>query len=91
MNLVPVIWSVWGASILLMAVVILYASRLGRNEEDQLFLADSSSHEKSEQSAIAARVAKIQPLKKTTYILAVVMTLLLVAYYALDIVKQFRR
>jgi hypothetical protein len=90
MNWVPVIWSVWGAAILFMAIMILYASRLAKNEEDQLFLADSSVHEKTEQSAIIARLAKIQPVKKTAYVLAGVMTALVVVYYIFDMIRQFR-
>ena len=63
MNWVPVIWSVWGVSVLLMAAVSIYASRLAKDEEDQLFLADSSSHAKTEQAAIASKVGKVEPLK----------------------------
>ncbi|MGA3033781.1 MAG: hypothetical protein ABSD70_10890 [Terracidiphilus sp.] len=90
MNWVPVIWSVWGASILFMAAVILYASGLAKNEEDQLFLADSSVHEKTEQSVIMSKLEKIQPLKRTSYVLAGVMTGLVLVYYIFDMVKQFR-
>jgi len=90
MNLVPVIWSVWGASILFMAFVILYASRISKNEEDQLFLSESSVHEETEQSAIASKIARIQPLKRTSYVLAGVMTGLMVVYYIFDMIKQFR-
>jgi len=90
MGFVPVMWSVWGVLVVLMAAVSIYAARLGRNEEDQLFLADSSSNVKSEQDAIAARLNKIQPLKRTVLALAAVMTLLVLVYYVLDAVKQFR-
>jgi hypothetical protein len=90
MNWIPVIWSVWGASVLLMAIVSLYAARLGKNEEDQLFLSESSSHAKSEQDAIASRVEKVQPLKRTALALVGAMTLVVVVYYAFDMFKQFR-
>jgi len=90
MNWVPVIWSVWGASILFMAIMVLYASGLAKNEEDQLFLADSSSHEKTEQSAISARIEKIEPVKKASYFLAVATTLVVVAYYVFDMISQFK-
>jgi hypothetical protein len=89
MNMVPVIWSVWGASILLMAIVSIYASRLGKNEEDQLFLSESSSHEKSEQAAIAGRIEKVQPLKRATLVLVGTTTLIVVVYYIFDIMHQF--
>jgi len=82
-------WVVWGVSLLLTIGVSLYAARLGRNEESQIFLADSSSHERTEQEAIAARIGKIQPLKKAVLALAGLMTLLILAYYIFDAVRQF--
>jgi hypothetical protein len=90
MNWVPVIWSIWGASVLLMAIVSLYAARLGKNEEDQLFLSEASNHEKAEQAAIASRVNKVQPLKRMALALVGAMTLVVAVYYAFDIFKQFR-
>lgn len=90
MGFVPVMWGVWGFLIVLMAAVSIYAARVGRNEEDQLFLAESSSYVKDEQDAIAARVSKLQPVKRTVLALAGVMTLLVLAYYVMDAVKQLR-
>ena len=87
--MVPVMWVVWGVSLLLTIGVSLYAARLGRNEESQIFLADSSSHEKSEQEAIAARIGKVQPLKHAVLALAGLMTLLILGYYVLDAFRQF--
>lgn len=90
MNWVPVIWSMWGATMVLMAVVKLYASRLAKDEEDQVFLSDSSSHEQMEQAAIAMKVGKIEPLKKMALLLAGTMTIVVAAYYAVDMIRQFR-
>ncbi len=89
MAMVPVMWVVWGMSLLLTVGVSLYAARLGRNEESQIFLADSSSHERSEQEQIAARIGKIQPLKHAVLALAALMTLLILGYYILDAFRQF--
>jgi cell division protein FtsX len=89
MAMVPVMWVVWGVSLLLTIGVSLYAARLGRNEESQVFLADSSSHEQSEQEQIASRIGKIQPLKHAVLALAGLMTLLIVAYYVVDAFRQF--
>jgi hypothetical protein len=89
MAIVPVLWAVWGFSILMLIGVRVYAARLARNEEDQLFLAESSSHAKSEQDAIAIKVGKVEPVKKMTWVLVGVMTLLVLVYYGFDIVKQF--
>lgn len=90
MNWVPVIWSMWGATMVLMAVVKLYASRLAKDEEDQVFLSDSSSHEQMEQAAIAIKVGKIEPLKKMALLLAGTMTIVVAAYYAVDMIRQFK-
>jgi hypothetical protein len=90
MAIVPVMWSAWGFSVLLMVGVSVYAARLGKNEEDQLFLAESSNHAKTEQDAIAMRVSKIQPVKKTMWVLVGLMTLLVLVYYVFDMIKQFR-
>ena len=80
MEFIPVMWSVWGASVVLMIGVSIYMARLGRNEENQLFLAESSSHVKSEQDDIAARVKKFQPVKRTALALAGAMTLLVLIH-----------
>ena len=91
MGIVPVMWSAWVATIVLTAVVVILASRVGRNEESQLFLADSSSHAKAEQDVIAARLSRIRPLKLSILALAGLMTLLVVAYYVLDSIHQFSK
>jgi len=90
MMFVPVMWSVWGLTILLMAAVLLYRSRLGRDEEDQLFLGDSLSQEKANQAVISDRVSKVQPIVKSTEIIAAVATLFVVGYYIIDMINQFR-
>jgi hypothetical protein len=84
-------WSAWAATIVLTAVVGIFASRVGRYEESQLFLAESSRHAKSEQDAIAARLSRIRPLRLSTLALAGLMTLLVVAYYVLDSFHQFSK
>jgi cell division protein FtsX len=89
MAIVPVMLSVWGVSLVLMLAVSLYAARLGRNEEAQIFLAESSSHVKSEQDEIAARVGKIRPLQRSLIGLASLMTLVVVVYFVINVFRQF--
>ena len=89
MGFVPIMWAVWGLSFVFMAGVSIFAARLGRNEEAQIFLADSSSHVKSEQDAILARVNKIRPVKMTALGIMGVMTVIVVVYYVIDILHQF--
>ena len=86
----PVIWSVWALCILFVTVMYLYRSRLTRDEEDQIFLDDSFSHERTAQATIAAKVEKIEPLVKTSLWLAAASTVLVIGYYIWDIFNQFK-
>ena len=88
--MVPVIWSVWSLCVLFLAVMYLYRSRITRDEEDQIFLDDSFSHERSAQAAIAEKVHKIEPLVKTSMYLAGAATVLVVVYYIWDVFAQFK-
>jgi hypothetical protein len=90
MPFVPVMWSVWGFTILVLAIMFLYRSRLTRDEEDQIFLDDSFSHERTAQQAIIAKVNKVQPLIRISQIVAGVATLFVIGYYLRDVVNQFR-
>ena len=72
-----VVWSVWVAFALFLAVLYIYRSSLTRDEEDQIFLDESFDHEKAHQAAIAARVAKVEPLVRMARWLVVAMTCLL--------------
>ena len=90
MTLVPVMWSVWGGIVLIIAVIWIYRSRLERDEEDQIFLDDSFDHERLAQAAIVAKVNKVQPIFRTVMILASAATLWVIVYYVMDIVRQFQ-
>ena len=90
MPFVPVMWSVWGLTILVLAIMFLYRSRLTRDEEDQIFLDDSFSHERTAQQAIIAKVNKVQPLIRVSEIVAGVATLFVIGYYLMDVINQFR-
>jgi hypothetical protein len=83
-------WSVWGALVLLFAIVSLYMARLSRDEESQIFLGDSFEQEKSLQASIAARVNKVQPIKKAVLWLMVAMTVVMAGYYIVDVFNQFK-
>jgi len=74
----------------LMAIVSIYVSRLGKNEEDQIFLSESSSHEKTEQAAIAVRLEKVQPLKRAALAILGATTLVVFVYYIIDMARQFK-
>jgi ABC-type Fe3+ transport system permease subunit len=86
----PVVWSVWILCVLFLAVMYLYRSRLTRDEEDQIFLDDSFSHQRTAQATIAAKVQKIEPLVRTSLWLAGAATVLVVGYYIWDVFNQFK-
>ena len=88
--MVPVIWSVWALCVLFLAVMYLYRSRLTRDEDDQIFLDDSFSHERTAQAAITAKVQKIEPVLRASIWLVAAATLLVIAYYIWDIFVQFK-
>jgi hypothetical protein len=83
-------WSVWGLTVLIMAVMFLYRSRLSRDEDDQLFLHESLSHERTAQQALVAKVNKVQPLVRGSEIMAAVATLFVIGYYINDVINQFK-
>ena len=88
--MVPVIWSVWALCILFVAVMYLYRSRLTRDEDDQIFLDDSFSHERTAQAAITEKVHRIEPVIRASIWLAAAATVLVIAYYIWDIFVQFK-
>lgn len=90
MTFVPVMWALWALAFFFMVAVSLYSSRITKNEEDQLFLTDSSSNARAEQDSIALRMGKIQPVKRAALALAIAMTVIVLGYYILDIVRQFK-
>jgi hypothetical protein len=87
---VPVMWFAWFVFTVLLVAVNLYAAYLVKNEEDQLYLYESSSHVKAEQDAMLARAERIEPVKRIAMILAGTMTLVVIGYYVMSMVNQFR-
>jgi heme exporter protein D len=89
-GMVPMMWSVWGALVLILIALKVYTVRLTRDEDDQLILDDSFNHLRSEQAAIVAKVNKIQPLERATMWLVVAMTVVVIVYYGIDFMNQFK-
>jgi hypothetical protein len=88
MTFVPVMWTVWSAFVVFMAALYIYRSSLTKNEEDQIFLDDSFSHEQAEQTAIAMKVAKVEPVVRIARWLVVGVSAFVLAYYVRDILLQ---
>lgn len=85
MAMVPVMWSVWGALVIVMAALRIYRLSLCRDEEDQIFLDDSFEHERTAQAAIVARCNRVEPVLKLSEWLVIAMTAIVVVYYIRDI------
>jgi hypothetical protein len=59
-------WSliIWGVVTGILLILLFYRSTLTRQEDDQLFIDESSSSRATEQSQLIAKVNKINPLVK---------------------------
>jgi hypothetical protein len=90
MTIVPVMWAVWGALVVITAAVYIYRSRLTRDEDDQIYLDDAFSQEKAAQAEIAAKVSKIEPILRAFIWLVGLATVFVIGYYIWDIATRFR-
>lgn len=82
------VWSVWGAFALFLAVLYVYRSSLGRDEEDQIFLDDSFDQQKAAQAVITAKVARVDPWIRIASWLLAAMSAVVVIYYVWDVLLQ---
>ena len=87
---VLIMWAVWAAFVLVMIVLKMYTDRLARNENDQLTLDEAFDTLKTEQAAIVAKINKLNPVRRVVFGLPGVMSLVVVGYYVLDVVNQFK-
>jgi len=87
---VPIMWGVWGVLVALLLGLKVYSDRLARDEDDQIVLDEAFDHVKAEQAAIVAKVNKVEPYRRVVLWLVVVMTVVVIGYYIMDIVSQFK-
>ena len=85
MEFVPVMWTVWGVLVLILAALYVYRSKLTQDEDDQLILDESFENVKNEQAEIVARVNKIEPMVRILKWLVFAATIFVVGYYIRDI------
>jgi hypothetical protein len=85
--LVSVMWSIWGAIVVILAGLFIYRSSLTRDEGDQIYLDPAFDHEKAAQAEIVSKVNRIEPMVKVTTWLAAVSTAFVICYYIVDIAK----
>jgi len=90
MPFVLTMWTIWGLVLLLFIASKLYASRLSRDEDDQLILQDSSGILKAQQDAIIVKVNKFKPIQVAATWALGAGTLLVIIYYVHDMISQFK-
>jgi hypothetical protein len=89
-GIIPVMWSVWGVLVLIMLALKLYNGRVTRDEDDHLVLDSAFDNLRAEQAAMMEKVHRIEPLRKVSLWLAVAATVLVLCYYAMDVLSQFK-
>lgn len=87
---VPIMWSVWGAIVVVLIALKLYSGRLTRDEDDHIILDDSFDNMRTEQASIVAKAHKVEPITRVTMWVAVAASAVVLGYYLLDIYNQFK-
>jgi hypothetical protein len=90
MTIVTVMMTVWIVLVVITGALMLYRARLQGNEIDQVSLDDTFARERAENEAIAAKVIKIQPAIRVFGWLLTVATVIVIAYWVWDFIKQFQ-
>jgi hypothetical protein len=90
MTFVPAMWMVWAVLLLASVILKLYVSRLGRDEDNELVLLDSSEHLRIEQAAIHSRLHKVEPIQRIFLWIWGAASLFVLAYYVHDMMNQFK-
>ncbi|MGA2216669.1 MAG: hypothetical protein ABSG51_01190 [Terracidiphilus sp.] len=85
-----ILWAVWGVFVLLVLALKVYSDRLSRDEDDQLVLDEAFAHVKNQQAAMMEKVHRIEPVRNVALGLLGIMTLVILGYYAVDIINQFK-
>jgi ABC-type antimicrobial peptide transport system permease subunit len=60
MSLMTLLLVIWGVLTGILVILLIYRSTLSMHEDDQLFLDHSESHMEKEQTALIARMNKLQ-------------------------------
>ena len=88
-DMVPMMmWIAWAAVAVVTAALYAYRTSLTRDEEGQIFLDEAFDHEKATQEQIVYRVNRLQPFVRVCVTLMVVMTLVVITYYAWNATRQ---
>ena len=87
----PVMIVIWAVLTGLFLALLAYNGTITRYEEDQLFLGETNSAEKEQQTAIINRVQRLVPFIRTTGALAALMTVAIIGFYTYDAWQQIQR
>ena len=87
---VSVMWAAWAVLVAIMLGLKIYTGRLSRDEDDQLVLDPAFDRVRDEQAMIVAKVNKVEPLRKVMLWLVVAMTIVVIGYYIMDFMTQFK-
>ncbi|MEO6911302.1 MAG: hypothetical protein ABI158_10290 [Edaphobacter sp.] len=90
MSAIPVMLIVWAVIAACFLALLAYRGQLTRYEEDQLFLTDTESVEKQEQTEIVRKVAKIRPFVNLFGFAAALMTIGIVGIFTYDAWQHLR-
>jgi hypothetical protein len=88
MNLSHYLWIVWAVFALVTALLYAYRTSVTRDEEGQIFLDDAFAHEQAVQSEIVSKVNRLQPILRASMAATVLMTVVVLAYYAWSVTKS---
>ena len=80
----------WGVLVVVTGALMLYRAKLQGNEVDQVSLDETFAREKEENEAIAAKVNKIQPAIRILGWVLAAATLIVIVYWFMDFIKQFK-
>jgi hypothetical protein len=87
---VPVMWAAWAVLVAITLGLKIYTGRLTRDEDDQLVLDPAFDRVRDEQAAIVAKVNKVEPVTRVMMWLVVAMTIVVIGYYIMDFMTQFK-
>jgi hypothetical protein len=90
MSYLPVLLIVWAAVAACFLALLAYRGQLTRYEEDQLFLNDSQSNDRQEQTEIIRKVNKIRPMVNIFGYAAALMTIGIVGLFTYDAWQHLR-
>lgn len=90
MTFVPAMWTVWIVLVFSFIAVKLYVSRLGRDEDDELYLGESLEHLRAEQASITTKLHKVEPVEHAVLWTLGIASLFVAVYYIHDMISQFK-